>query len=180
MRETVKIESDIKIIEQLSRQREEANWAFRSFLKGSGLSGAKIDSRVHDIYQEVSSQIDCTQCGNCCKVITPNLSATDIKRLACLFGSTTAEFQSRFLMKNEREEGYVFKGQPCPFLTNNCCTVYENRPRDCRSYPHLHKKEFVSRLYQVVSNCSICPIVFNVFEQLKQAIRRPRFKWPRT
>ena len=45
-----------------------------------------------------------------------------------------------------------------------------HRPNDCRSYPHLHKPEFVFRLIQAVSNCSVCPISYNVFELLKQEI----------
>ena len=162
----------MKIIEQLSQQREHENWAFRCFLKGSAFSVTKIDSTVHDLYKEVSSQIDCTQCGYCCKVMHPNLSETDIKRLARQFKLTTHEFRSRFLLKNDKDEGYVFKEQPCPFLKNNRCEVYENRPRDCRSYPHLHKKEFIFRMNQAFTNCSICPIMFNVFEGLKQAL------WP--
>ena len=174
----MEIETDIKLIELLSQQREDANWAFRCFLKGSTLSVAKIDSKVRDLYKEVSNQIDCTQCGNCCKVIQPTLSATDIKRLARQSESTTTEFRSRFVMKNDRGEGFVFSERPCPFLKANRCTVYENRPRDCRSYPHLHKKEFVFRINQAVSNCSVCPIVFNVFEELKQAFWPTRFKWP--
>jgi Fe-S-cluster containining protein len=174
----MEIETDIKLIELLSQQREDANWAFRCFLKGSTLSVAKIDSKVHDLYKKVSAQIDCTQCGNCCKVIQPNLSVTDIKRLARQFESTTKAFRSLFVMKNDRGEGFVFNEQPCPFLKDNRCAVYENRPRDCRSYPHLHKKEFVFRINQAVSNCSICPIVFNVFEELKQAFWPTRFKWP--
>ena len=51
--------------------------------------------------------------------------------------------------------------------------VYAHRPKDCHSYPHLHKKEFVFRLWGVVENCSICPIVFNVYEQLKDELRYP-------
>jgi uncharacterized protein len=175
----VKIETDIKVIARLSQQREDTNWAFRSFLKGSGLSVAKLDSRVHGLYKEVSSQIDCTKCGNCCKVIQPNLSATDIKRLARLFESTTAEFRSRFVKENESGEGFSFYDKPCPFLNNNRCTVYGNRPRDCRSFPHLHKKEFVTRLFQAVYNCAICPIVFNVYEGLKETHWPTRFKWPK-
>jgi Fe-S-cluster containining protein len=174
----MKIETDITLIEQLSRLREDANWAFCCFLKGSALSVAKIDSKVHDLYKKVSAQIDCTQCRNCCKVIQPNLSATDIKRLARQFELTITAFRSHFVMKNDRGEGFVFSEQPCPFLTDNGCAVYENRPRDCRSYPHLHKKEFVFRLDQAVFNCSVCPIVFNVFEELKQAFWPARFKWP--
>ena len=59
-----------------------------------------------------------------------------------------------------------------PLLSDNCCTVYDHRPDDCRSYPHLHKDEFVFRLIQAVENCSVCPIVFNVFERLKDELWR--------
>ncbi len=166
----MRIETDIKKIKQLSHQLNDANWAFRSFLKGYALSVTKIDSTVHNLYKEISSQIDCTQCGNCCKVIHPTLTPTDIKRLATQFELTAKKFRSLFLKKDYEGEGLIFNEQPCPFLKNNSCQVYENRPRDCRSYPHLHKREFISRMFQVVSNCSVCPIVFNVYEGLKQAL----------
>ena len=164
-------ETDIKMIEQLSRQREDANWAFRSFLKGSGLSVMKIDATVHDLYREVSAKIDCTKCANCCKAIRPVLTAADIKRLACQLELTTREFRVCFLLENEHGEGFVFNSQPCPFLRDNLCEVYENRPRDCRSYPHLHKREFALRMGQAIFNCSVCPIVFNVYEGLKEKLR---------
>jgi uncharacterized protein len=64
-----------------------------------------------------------------------------------------------------------FKNSPCPFLENKKCTVYNQRPTDCKSYPHLQKKNFTTRLLGVMDNYSICPIVFNVFEDLKQALK---------
>jgi hypothetical protein len=169
------IETDIKRIEQLSRQREDANWVFRSFLKGSDLSVAKIDSTVHGLYREVSAQIDCTRCANCCKVVQPILTGADIKRLASHLALPTKEFRALFLKENEHGEGFAFNTQPCPFLKNNRCEVYENRPRDCRSYPHLHKRGFVFRINQAISSCSVCPIVFNVYEGLKQAHRQNHY-----
>lgn len=30
------------------------------------------------------------------------------------------------------------------------CSVYDCRPRDCQSYPHLHKKDFVFRMNQAL------------------------------
>jgi Fe-S-cluster containining protein len=87
------------------------------------------------------------------------------------------EFRSRFLADDPEREGSVFRKQPCPFLQDNLCTVYEHRPSDCRSYPHLHKREFVFRMNQAFSNCSVCPIVFNVYEELKREFwrKRPRY-----
>ncbi|MFZ4394680.1 MAG: YkgJ family cysteine cluster protein [Kiritimatiellia bacterium] len=71
-------------------------------------------------------------------------------------------------LANACEDGdLTFNRRPCPFLSENRCRVYEHRPDTCRSYPHLQKKEFVFRLTQAVGNCSVCPIVFNVYERLK-------------
>jgi Fe-S-cluster containining protein len=61
----------------------------------------------------------------------------------------------------------ILKGKPCKFLRNKKCTIYSSRPFDCRSYPHLHKKDFTFRLFAVLNNYSVCPIVFNVYEELK-------------
>ena len=41
------------------------------------------------------------------------------------------------------------------------------RVADCRSYPHLHKKDMASRLLGVIENAAVCPIVFGVLERLK-------------
>jgi uncharacterized protein len=165
----MRIETDIAVIEKLAQQRDRENWDFRCLLKASDLSTAKIDSIVAELYREIAAQIDCTQCANCCKVIGPVLSKADIAKLARHFKLTVTEFTSLYVMEDEC--GFVFNTRLCPFLANNRCTVYEHRPRDCRSYPHLHKKEFVFRVNQAVSNCSVCAIVFNVYEGLKQTLR---------
>ena len=75
----------------------------------------------------------------------------------------------RFLVRDE-DGDVIFREMPCPLLSGNLCTVYEHRPNDCRSFPHLDQDEFVFRLTQAVQNCSICPIVFNVFERLKDEL----------
>jgi hypothetical protein len=86
------------------------------------------------------------------------------------------EFHSQFLADHPKGEGSVYRSRPCPVLQDNLCTVYDHRPGDCRSYPHLHKREFVFRMNQAFSNCFVCPIVFNVYEGLKRELwrRRPR------
>ena len=175
-RKTMQIESSIERIQELAERRENANWAFRCFLKSSDLSIARIDSKVRELYQDVSRQIDCTQCANCCRVVGPVLQAMDVKRLARQQKLPVNEFWSCYLEAGEEDEGEVFRVLPCPFLKASRCTVYDQRPRDCRSFPHLHKRQFVFRLDQAFSNCSICPIVFNVYEGLKREFwGRPRY-----
>lgn len=159
--------TDIAEIEKISEKQEKENMEFRMFLKWTDMPGHQIDALVRDIVDEVSAKIDCTQCANCCKICGPLLVQRDVHRLANHLELSEEDFCSRFLKKDQDGEGHLFSSMPCPFLENGCCSLYESRPEDCRSYPHLHKNDFTTRLLGVVTNCYVCPIVFNVYEQLK-------------
>lgn len=169
------METDLKRIARLSRQREEVNLSFRSYLKCSDYSDAEIDEAVHQLYGEAVTEIDCTSCGNCCRVMGPTLSAAEIKRLAARVGLNVSKFRAQYVRVEEEPDGsHEFRTLPCPFLEDNRCSVYDSRPHDCRSYPHLHKKDFLCRLFQVLDNYSVCPIVFNVYEGLKRRFSKRR------
>jgi Fe-S-cluster containining protein len=165
----MKLETSIRRIKKLAKKRDDENWRFRSFLKSIDLSIEELDAIVHRHYETVSKQIDCCECGNCCREVLPSLSQTDIQRLASTLNLSVDAAISTYLKPSEKNT-FTFKKRPCPFLSDNKCTVYESRPDDCRSYPHLQKNEFVFRLIGVVSNCSVCPIVFHVFERLKDEL----------
>jgi Fe-S-cluster containining protein len=176
--EDMRIETDINRIKELAAQKEDDNWRFRAFLKSCGLSTKELDAVVHRHYEEVSSRIDCCACANCCKTALPEVSSADIKRLASALKTSDNEIIARYLKQTADGDQYTFKRIPCPFLSENRCTVYRARPADCRSFPHLHKKEFSTRLIRVVENCSICPIVFNVYEGLKAELwHSPKGLW---
>lgn len=166
----MKLMKDIDTIKKLSRQKDEENWGFRSFLKSSGLPGKKIDIIVQRINKKISERIDCTACANCCREVKPGLKAEDIANMAAGLQISPASFKKKYLEKSENEGEYLFNKLPCPFLKNNLCTAYNFRPNACRSYPHLHLQGFVSRTISVVNNCAICPIVFNVYEELKREV----------
>jgi hypothetical protein len=161
------METNLKEIERTSKLKRDENWEFRTFLKGYDIPLEELDSIVHELFDYVSSEIDCTKCGNCCKNVSPLLKKNDINKLSDNCGISIAEFKKQFLKKTD-EGDYTFKMLPCPFLENNICSQYKYRPKDCRSYPHLHKEDFVFRLIGVINNYSICPIVFNVYELLKE------------
>ena len=167
----MELETDLKYIEQLGEERSEENWKFRTFLKNLEIGTEELDALVHHIATEVTSKIDCTKCANCCKQIRPILDEDDTSQFALGLQMSGSELEGRYLRLCDHSPAkYEFKELPCPFLKNNRCSNYECRPKDCRSYPHLHKKRFVSRLWGVVENYSICPIVFNVYERLKTEV----------
>jgi len=165
----MKVETDLKKIKETAEKKEDENWEFRSFLKGYDIEVEELDSIVHGLLEEVYKEIDCTACGNCCRTISPVLEQEDIEKLTLGLGISPENFRERFLIKDDENysEGFIFNKKPCPFLKGNLCSHYELRPEDCRSFPHLHKEEFVFRLIGVIENYAVCPIVFNVYEQLK-------------
>lgn len=161
------IETDIERIKLLAEANEDENWRFRAYLKGSDLSIAALDRLVWRHLDEVARQIDCCACANCCRVMSPQLSARDVRRLADHLGIHKTQLIDDYLQPSDEKGKYAFAQLPCRFLHEERCSVYDVRPDDCRSFPHLQKREFRSRLIGVVENCSICPIVYNVFERLK-------------
>jgi len=161
------METDLIKIKKFSQEREDENWYFRTFLKGYDIKN--LDSVVHKLFKQVSGAIDCTACGNCCKEIQPSLKKKDINKLSKNLNIPPDQFVTQYVDKDEGGDS-IFKQISCPFLSNNRCTQYKVRPKDCVSYPHLHKKHFVSRLIGVIENYSICPIVFNVYEALKDKL----------
>lgn len=164
--------TDIAALEKLAERKDEENWEYRVFLKEEPFSSKRIDAVVHRLHAEVAAQIDCTTCANCCKTILPILDQEDIDSFAQGLGMSVEQFTEEYLIEAENETGMTFKGAPCPFLVNNKCSNYEHRPKDCSSYPHLHKPGFLRRTIGVMSNCSTCPIVFNVIESLKVELPR--------
>lgn len=167
----MELETNIKRIEALTRQIEDEDRQYRDLLQECDLSIEEIDAIVHRHYKEVSAQIECRECANCCKVFRPLLKVEDIERLARRLRIPRGDFITQYLVQYEHGQGSFFKLTPCPFLVDNECTVYSDRPDVCRSYPSLHRGHFVSSLNDVFSNCSVCPIVYNVYERVKREIR---------
>src|SRR6266542_4728711 len=114
----------------------------------------KLDEKVQALHHEIFSCIDCLQCANCCKSISPTLYDKDIERLARALKLKPFEFIQKYLRIDE-DNDYVFTQTPCPFLDNdNYCMVYENRPKACREYPHTDRPSFYHILKLTVKNAN--------------------------
>ncbi len=127
-----------------------------------------LDTVVHGLHDEAFDNFNCLECANCCKTIGPRLTGKDIGRLAKHLKMKPSAFTSQYITTDE-DNDYVFKAHPCPFLLpDNYCMVYENRPKACREYPHTNRKRFYQILDLSYKNCETCPVVFDIFGELKQ------------
>jgi len=127
-----------------------------------------LDDFVHKLHEDAFTRFDCLDCANCCKTIGPRLTLKDIQRLAKQLKIKSGDFVERYVIEDE-DGDFVFNQRPCPFLLpDNYCMVYENRPKACRNYPHTNRKRFYQILELSHKNCETCPVVFEIFEQLKE------------
>lgn len=163
------LELNIEEISRLSKQNENENFKFRSFLKGQDSNN--IDKIVHRIYNEIIGLVDCTDCANCCKQLRICLTYKDINRLSKLENLSPEEYEANYIVYDNFAGKKCLRDNPCRYLSDNKCIIYSNRPVDCKSYPYIHKRDFVSRAYNMIDYLGICPIVFNVFERLKVELR---------
>ena len=87
--------------------KKDENWEFRAFLKGYGIPLEEIDAIVHELFDYVSSEIDCTKCANCCKEVSPLLKENDIKKLCENIGMPIAVYGYSSNIGANFSAGYV-------------------------------------------------------------------------
>jgi Fe-S-cluster containining protein len=169
---------EIPLIEQYAAKKEDENWRFRTFVKHRlDMEDDELDALVQETTNAVWSRIDCTQCANCCRSLQVMVDGADIARLATRLKLTEQEFNRRYVEFDANGESY-FASSPCPFLKDNVCSVYEDRPKACHDFPYLHEPGFRTRMIMMIENTALCPIVYNTCEQLKSKLsfRRPKHK----
>ncbi len=170
---------DLVQIRTLAQQKEDENWRFRRFVKFEcDLDPKEMDEQVFETTKRVWAGIDCTVCANCCREVKPTFSEEEVNRLARRLGVTPEQFIDTHLEPNGDEDNlWQTRTTPCPFLKDNRCSVYEDRPADCKGYPYLYEREFSSRTMAMIGRTFTCPIVYEVIEELKHSwgfIRRKR------
>ncbi len=160
------MEADNTNVKALARQNQEETTVFFNKLKRK--KPKQLDDVTHRLHEEVSERMNCLSCGNCCKTISPMITAKDIERIAHRQKMKEGDFIAKYLRLDE-DLCYVFKETPCPFLLpDNACMIYEYRPKACREYPHTDRRRFYQLLDLTMQNREICPIVYEVVEQLKK------------
>jgi Fe-S-cluster containining protein len=112
--------------------------------------------------------VPCEVCtAKCCKNYDVFIDHEDIKRLNNIDSFKIIEYQKSFgyvpkfyLFKGDKKNRYVIclnnTNQVCNFLKNDRCSIYQERPLICKTYPHFVDKDKVKEMK------NLCPIKWNL------------------
>src|SRR6185295_11993889 len=139
--------TDLSEISANAQKNEAENFHFRELLQKK--DGNEIDGIVFKLNDQITRQIDCTKCGNCCRSLMINVDDADATRLSNHLKLDKGDFYSRYIERSSQGSLAVMNKIPCHFLNENKCTVYEARPNECREFPGLHHPGFTKRLFTI-------------------------------
>lgn len=156
--------TDLSIIAAEAVVNDEENRHFLQSLKK--YDNTELDRIAHAVNVEVTTAVDCTTCGNCCKTLVINVTHEEVDALAACFNQSRETVKEKYIEESQGGN-YFVNVIPCHFLKDKKCTIYENRFTECRDFPHLHKPGFKARLAGTLNYYGMCPIIYNVVEEMK-------------
>lgn len=100
--------------------------------------GSRGSTEAEDWYEE-GVNFACTGCGACCTGQSGYVwvDLAEVRELSAALGLSIDEFGRRFLRGIGNRYALLEDALTgaCVFLRGKACSVYEQRPRQCRSYP---------------------------------------------
>jgi Fe-S-cluster containining protein len=126
----------------------------------------KVLKQLPELHEKAFAEVDCLTCANCCKNYSPRFKTPDIKRISKLLKLKESVFIDTYLVL-DTEGDYVTNTKPCPFLgADNYCSIYEDRPSDCKRFPYTDEDVLIKRPAITLKNSTFCPAVHHVLEHL--------------
>jgi Fe-S-cluster containining protein len=152
------------LLENWELKSKERTKAYKGFLQRTHKND--VIYKLPELHEEAFEKVDCLSCANCCKNFSPRFKTPDIKRISKVVGMRESVFIDTYLRIDE-EGDYVLISRPCPFLgENNFCSIYEDRPSDCKRFPYTDEDVFIKKQALTLKNASFCPAVYFVIEKL--------------
>ncbi len=159
---------DTEQIKRLATEREVENDGFRHFIQA--MDGKLVDEWVEKLLPAVEEEVDCTQCGACCRELMINVTPEEVFTVTKALSIEKNEFFEQHIEQSASGEILIMNTIPCFFLNGSKCSIYENRFNECREFPHLHKPNIAGRMFGTLMHYGRCAIIFNVVEQLKEEL----------
>jgi len=154
-------------IKELAGNAENDNRTLLKRLKRR--TSSEVDDIFHHMHNDVFEEVNCLECANCCSTISPIITDRDIDKIAKALRLKPSEVVMNYLEIDE-DNDYVFRHHPCPFLgTDKYCSIYDDRPKACREYPHTDRRKMQQIFDLTIKNTKVCPAVFLVLERIKES-----------
>jgi len=105
-------------------------------------------------------KFECSQCGDCCTG-SPGyvwLNAAEIKGLAARLNLSIELFEKKYVRRVGIRKSLVeYENGDCVLFDTDTrkCTVYEDRPRQCRTWPFWHSTTKTPEAWN--ETCQECP-----------------------
>ena len=160
----------------LVRTPKELNKAIENKFEDNELFIDRINKLSEDFFdidfnssiKEIESKIDCLQCANCCSFFHLPLPEIEVTRLAHLKNESIIAFKEKYTEIDFSTKTTFLKLNHCVFLeSNKCCSIYSKRPQACRNYPYPQVNGIKKNIRKILNNYTVCPIIYNVIENLK-------------
>lgn len=155
------------ILANWEKKTKERHKLYKQYLQKADKN--KVLKQLPHLHEEAFEKVDCLQCANCCKNYSPRFKTPDVKRISKHLRMRESDFIETYL-KVDEEGDFVAKTLPCPFLgADNYCSIYDERPSDCRRFPYTDEDVLIKRQPLTLKNSTFCPITYYVLEKLIQA-----------
>ena len=145
---------------------ETENYAFRLYLKNHA-DEDELDEQFRTLHDELFAEYDCSPCRNCCREYSACIEDEEINLAADLLGMSATEFKEKYI--EEAPSEHLINAKPCCFLKEDGeCQIEACKPESCRDFPYTDKPARLYTLLSTIEAASICPVVFELLERLKQ------------
>ena len=162
--------TDLVQLRMLAEAKAAENLDFQRFVRHHHGS----DHLFREIGEYVESQIDCRQCGACCRETYVDVTAAEIAVIAEFLGTSVENAVHQYTMEDPSDHHVILRhtGGGCTFLDGNVCMIYGVRPGPCHHFPHINSSSHTlgSRMESVVRRTGYCPIVYNTLEGYKHRL----------
>ena len=150
-------------IKEISEEKLDENYRFRTYLK-THADEKTLDEQFKELHNKYFKTFDCSKCRNCCKTLGISMNESELNEICKHYHLDACEMKSKVLTEDYGE--YI--AHPCPFLNaDNSCQIKECLPKSCQDYPYTNKEERLFSLLTIVNNSKICPVVYEILEELK-------------
>ena len=156
-------------LERLASVKESENYRFRTYLKIHAQE-EELDRQFWRLHEKYFKIYDCSKCRNCCKKLGISMNESELNKICEHLHLDKKKFIEDHL--NEKYGNYSFKGTKCQFLCDdNRCQISDCLLESCKEFPYTNKPERLFSLLNMVANVKVCPVVYEILEELKKEYR---------